>query len=111
MKSIVYIFAFVKGIKRDKMKNLVFTFALVMTLICSAFVLNSFMLSNNAENEDVCLGSDLSQDNGMMCDLVFDANGSLISRNTYIWDSERDSKGMLIESYTANVPSTKIAKN
>lgn len=82
-----------------------------MTLICSAFVLNGLVLSANADTDELCLGADLSQDNGMMCDLVFDANGSLVSRHTYIWDDEMDTKGMLIESFTANVSETRIALN
>ena len=80
------------------MKNLVFTFALIMTLVCSAFVLNSFIISDETV-VGVDLGDDLSQDDGYVYDMVFDGEGRLLTCNKYEWNEGTDSRGLLVDSY------------
>ncbi|MCQ2202962.1 MAG: hypothetical protein MJZ15_00820 [Bacteroidales bacterium] len=76
------------------MRNLILSFALAMTLVCGTVVLNYFFPANAVAVREI--GDDLSTDNGLLCDMVFDSKGCLLSETTYRWDNGKDTKGDIV---------------
>lgn len=76
------------------MKNLILSFALAMSLVCGTVVLN-YMYPAQTEVATE-FGNDLSSDNGLLCDMIFDGQGNLLSETTYKWDSKNNAKGDIV---------------
>ncbi len=76
------------------MKNIALSFALAIALICGTVVLNYMFPAN--EKTATVIGDDLSTDDDLLCDIVFDQNGNMLSETTYRWDNKLDTKGDVI---------------
>ncbi len=80
------------------MKNIVLSFALAITLIAGTVALNYIFPVN--EKPVAALGDDLSTDNDLLCDIVFDQYGNILSEITYKWDNNLDCKGDIVSKVT-----------
>lgn len=83
------------------MKNFIMTFSLAMVLICGTVVLNYLLPQNNTYDPVALLGDDLSEDDGKLYDIVFDANGELIMARQYTWNIASNKCGDLLDEYIA----------
>ncbi|MCQ2227776.1 MAG: hypothetical protein MJZ01_07720 [Bacteroidales bacterium] len=81
------------------MKNILITFSLSVILISAIASYDMFGKVNTKSVDCV----DLSVDNGQLHDMVFDANGNLLSETTYAWNNEKDCRGDVISSNIYNM--------
>ena len=42
------------------------------------------------------MSNDLSTDDDLLCDIVFDKNGNMLSETTYKWNNQLDCKGDIV---------------
>lgn len=76
------------------MKNIALSFIFAIALICGTVVLN--YMFPTAERTVFVVGNDLSTDDDMLCDIVFDQDGNMLSETTYKWDKKLDCKGDVV---------------
>lgn len=89
------------------MKNLILSFSLAMTLVCSTVVLN-YIYPVESEHVATEMGDDLSTDNGLLYDMVFDGQGNLLSETTYRWNAKEDTKGDIVNRTTVSLYETLV---
>lgn len=76
------------------MKNIILSFSFAVALICGTVVLNYMFPAN--PKADYVLSNDLSTDDDLLCDIVFDKNGNMLSETTYKWNNQLDCKGDIV---------------
>lgn len=80
-----------------KMKGLLVTLGIAIAVVAGVVYVSTNAENNEKINVAADFNIDLSQ-NENLCDLVFDANGVLISNITYAWNAQSNTRGEILAS-------------